>query len=69
MSDTLTIIVSMAGMVAASTGITLTVTISMIRMLRDDVGKRIDDTNARISDLRADFRTVFPRAAAEPPGQ
>ena len=54
MTDTLTIIVSMAGMLAVATGVILTVTITLFRM----VGQRIDD-------LRADFRNVLPRAAAE----
>ncbi len=56
MSDTLTIIVSVAGLIAAATGVTLTVTMAMIRMLRNDVGRRIDDTNAGIADLRAETR-------------
>ena len=54
MTDTLTIVVSMAGMLAVATGVILTVTITLLRM----VGQRIDD-------LRADFRNVSPRAAAE----
>lgn len=43
-------------MLAAATGITLTVTIAMIRMVRTDIGRRLDDTNSRITDLRAETR-------------
>ena len=140
MTDTLTIIVSMAGMLVVATGVILTVTVTLFRMvgqriddLRDEMreanvqlgkrmddsreearaanvqlgkriddsreearaahaqlGKRIDDsreearaahaqlgkqidgantriddTNQVLSDLRADFRNVLPRATAE----
>ena len=51
MTGTLTIIVS--GMIAAATGVSLTVTIAMIRMMRTDAGKRIDDLRAETRDAHA----------------